>query len=235
MKINYIYQIRTFDGVVIWVGQSVNPNRRFNEHRDTFGSDIVMEILEMDPVDVAASERYWIAYYRSLGAPLRNIANGGKDHTATSDETRRKIAKIWKGKKRPPELGIKMALATSGKPHNWTVSGREKASRTHFDEKYYNSLSAESKELMRQGSIRAASLSSEERTRRNKKYWDNATPEQLAERGAKIAAAQKQSQKIKDSWKNRTAEQKALHAMQSSIRKTEYWERWRAEKAKVQE
>jgi len=56
-----------------------------------------------------AAERYWIFYYRSIGANLTNGTDGGDGAPGhiKSDETRAKLSAAFKGKPRPREVIVR--------------------------------------------------------------------------------------------------------------------------------
>lgn len=63
------------------------------------------------------AERFWIAEYRCRGKAEYNIANGGEGASGVhhSEETRRKISEVHKGKKVSEETRRKMSEAAKGR------------------------------------------------------------------------------------------------------------------------
>lgn len=93
MKV-YIYVLKHPDTQEIrYVGQAVNTVRRLDKHIQTskinkrhisnwirsLSSKPVLEIIEeCSNTNCNERERYWISYYRSIGANLCNHSNGGE-------------------------------------------------------------------------------------------------------------------------------------------------------------
>ncbi|MGH9024078.1 MAG: NUMOD3 domain-containing DNA-binding protein, partial [Acidimicrobiia bacterium] len=99
-----------------------------------------IEVLEEydRPEDLPEAERFWIAYYRSLGCRLTNLTNGGdgaSGRTLTSDarariaaankargpiseETRRRMSESHRGRRGPmaEERRLKISKARGGRP-----------------------------------------------------------------------------------------------------------------------
>jgi hypothetical protein len=62
-----------------------------------------LEVLEVtDDQGADACERKWIAHYRSIGADLINLTDGGEGACRMSDETRAKIAEKARGRRYGP-------------------------------------------------------------------------------------------------------------------------------------
>jgi hypothetical protein len=111
------------DGKLRYVGQtSVCPTSRLRKHistakrsqthcaywiRQLLSNDLRpdMKIIEQVKMERRAErERYWIAYYRSLGCDLTNLTDGGEGMNGFkhTEETKRQLALMVKGKKRDP-------------------------------------------------------------------------------------------------------------------------------------
>ncbi len=72
---------------------------------------LVIVLEECAEETYAEAERRWIARYRSAGARLTNLTDGGEGapgHIKTEEE-RKKLSLALKGRKRPPEVGQKMS------------------------------------------------------------------------------------------------------------------------------
>lgn len=97
-KLTAIYALSGEDGVVRYVGKSERPSTRQAEHRraGTIGQGVAisMAILEWT-ADWETAERRWIEHYRSLGAPLVNIAAGGLDMAHVEAERGKYPAYAW--------------------------------------------------------------------------------------------------------------------------------------------
>lgn len=76
------------------------------------------EIIEIEEVlDIGVlddRERYWIAYYRSMGANLVNLTEGGDGAKEVTKETRAKLSAASKGKPKTPEHRAKIGAARRG-------------------------------------------------------------------------------------------------------------------------
>lgn len=67
--------------------------------------------------DLCTAEVYWIAYFREIGAPLTNLAGGGGGCVglSCSEETKKKLSKINRGRKHTPEAVDKIRNASTGR------------------------------------------------------------------------------------------------------------------------
>lgn len=108
-------------GAVRYIGQAKNPRHRFTQHLRMCRTETsrkarwiatlldddqepVQKILESGSGDGwKEAECRWIAHYRSIGADLTNLTNGGDGTPGNvrSEESKRKIAEILRGRKRP--------------------------------------------------------------------------------------------------------------------------------------
>lgn len=97
------------------------------------GLDYTVVVLEVRPVDLHASERFWIAYGRACGWPLTNLTAGGEGALGrvASKETRAKLSASLRGKPRSPEAAKASADGHRGKPlkpeHLAKLRGRKQA------------------------------------------------------------------------------------------------------------
>jgi len=128
-----------------YVGKTNNPTRRFIQHTYTarhktrkshccswIGSLLkdnqmpVMCIVNWfnSEEDCNNAEKLIIENFKKTGINLTNLTDGGEGQCGRimSEETRKKISEsqlkrgnTWKGKKRPPEIGIKISLTKTGK------------------------------------------------------------------------------------------------------------------------
>jgi group I intron endonuclease len=92
-------------------------------NRITFEWDILEDNISTDLLD--ESERFWIAYFKYIGAELYNMTNGGESTRGykLSKEHRNKLSESHKGKRSPrkgcivsEETKIKQSLAKLGRP-----------------------------------------------------------------------------------------------------------------------
>lgn len=228
----FIYRLRrSEDGPVIYVGKTYRLRKRLNEHRQVFGSPLLMEvILSCSRCEQDEHEKKWIAHYRSLGECEKNIANGGQGTGMHSQATREKISKLFKGKTKPPEFGLKISAKTKGVPHNWTPEGWRNAQATHFKqgEGRWEDLPKDLQEkFIAARKKQWDGISKEERARmsteRNLQAWAKRDPEQRKQLGCNIgqgitkrfseeerqARATLASMKAAEKWHSMTVEQKA--------------------------
>ena len=136
----YIYTLsdpRT--GIVRYVGKSDNPAKRLkshlresrvekNCHRHDWINALqsveltpILSIIEECPREAwAEREIHWIAFYRALGNDLTNNAAGGIGTTGCipSEETRRKLSILHKGRVDSPETRKKRSDALKGRVPN---------------------------------------------------------------------------------------------------------------------
>ncbi len=139
----------------------ITSSKRLSSHKACWIKSLLklklkpeMEIIECVNVkDRDKQEKYWIAYYRSLGFDLTNGTDGGDCSYTLTDETRSKISqathKQWekrrsqnyqmsedqkikigignKGKVRSQEAREKYSKARKGKP--WTQARRDAYNR----------------------------------------------------------------------------------------------------------
>lgn len=106
-----------------YVGKANDTNYRLQQHciekyrskktnwvkrLKSLGMTPVMEVIEMVPEDSwEDAERFWIAFFKSCGAELLNMTNGGDGVTQTP-EIRRSISESHTGMKHKPESLDKM-------------------------------------------------------------------------------------------------------------------------------
>ena len=102
-------------------------NEKSNCHRShwiqqmrSLGLKPEMHILEEIEEDAEweSVERQWIAYGKSQGWNLTNNTDGGDGVTGLPEETRKRMAQTWVGRKHKPESLIKIGLASIGRKHD---------------------------------------------------------------------------------------------------------------------
>jgi len=131
----YIYAlIDPRDERVRYVGQTVNPARRFRSHladksvstpkRDwldellLLGLMPIMEVVEeCQKGTVDEKEVYWIAYYRNLNTDLLNVLDGGSWQGTMSDAIRARMSNRHKGCTLTNEHKKKISDSLKGRTH----------------------------------------------------------------------------------------------------------------------
>lgn len=98
----YIYGLKDADGIIRYVGKTVNIKRRMYQH-DRYNSWYTgYEIFEeANEINWEEREMYWISYYRESSGWLINQTDGGDGMhgRALSDETKKKISEALRGRK----------------------------------------------------------------------------------------------------------------------------------------
>lgn len=102
--------------------------RSWNKHG---GKAFVFQVLEWcSPDKCLEREQHWIDYYRSadprFGYNTCPIA-GSRRGTTASDETKKKLALVWKGRKHTEETKEKMRAAAVGRNKGRVLSEEHKA------------------------------------------------------------------------------------------------------------
>jgi len=111
-----IYLLFDADGNPRYVGKSVNPKRRFCEHKKKKGWPASFEILEWVSIENWEDrERYWISHCKQIFTTIENIFNGGAPHY--TEETRKLLSAIQLrpeilAKTMAPHIGSKHSEAT---------------------------------------------------------------------------------------------------------------------------
>lgn len=134
-RIWYIYiLIDPRNDEVRYVGWSFNVAQRLSAHistapttpsykahwiRQLFAAGLRprCEIIDSGDGDWQAAERHWIAYYRTQGARLTNMTDGGDGTPGMrpSEQTREKMRRSHTGRKQSPEAIEKTAAALRGR------------------------------------------------------------------------------------------------------------------------
>ena len=141
-KIQGIYKIINLNNNKVYIGQSINIDRRFKQHKydiirnkkhplynsiKCYGIDnfefIVIEIVD-DTFLLDQREQYWLDHYQSyLPENGYNLAIGARG-VIHSDKTKKKMANSHKGKKLSVEHRQKIAKSNKGKT-NWYWLGKK--------------------------------------------------------------------------------------------------------------
>lgn len=174
-KFVYIYALIDPDTKAVrYIGRSVSPQDRFYGHMSKCeegkthchrwlkslkrkGKQPIMEIVEQaTPNTYQEREAYWISYYRSIGAPLTNLAAGGDGalgtaHTAEAKQRMSEYAKSI-GRKPPltPEVIEKRRKKVTGRKDSTEVRKKKSDSRKGmvFDEGHKKNLKKSRKEML---------------------------------------------------------------------------------------
>lgn len=122
----FIYMISNNINGKIYIGKTIDPDKRWRRHRNRAASNdkrycyyihralnkygwrnFTFEVIEQhqNKKDQNEAEKFWIAYYKFIGAQVYNLTNGGEgcDGRVVSEETRRKISIAHLGMKHSNE------------------------------------------------------------------------------------------------------------------------------------
>lgn len=116
-------------GLIRYIGKSIRPNERLTNHMSDQGTchrtnwlrslksrglKPTLVILQELPDNAIwqDAEKAWIAYGRSQGWPLVNNTSGGDGVCGLPEETRRRIAQVWIGRKHSDETKAKIGAAS---------------------------------------------------------------------------------------------------------------------------
>lgn len=168
---HYVYGL--MDGKdVRYVGYSVRLEQRRKVHTFRHPGWMLITLGAYPTREIGLEcEMWWIKRLHEAGHPLTNISEGGNGPYPGIEKsylTRMRLSTALKGKRRPPEVGMKVSLANKGRP--W--SEKERASHERFlcspaGEIWRAKLSAAHKGRPWTAAQRAASLRPETRTKRS--------------------------------------------------------------------
>ena len=167
--IGIIYCWRNVHNGKRYIGQTIRPKKRYNEHKRHLGNydgqnlfgralnkyssmddweyTVIEEVLK-EMLD--EREIYWIAFYDSNDHEHGyNMATGGDRHDGyeLSEETRRKMSESNKGKKHSEESRRKISEANKGRRHS--AESRRKMSTSHKGKPAWNKGKKHSEETHR--------------------------------------------------------------------------------------
>ena len=71
----YIYTLSK-DKLIFYIGKTLNLDKRLASHKITYGSDILLEVLD-ETTDWKIEEIFWIEQFRQWGFNLKNKNKGG--------------------------------------------------------------------------------------------------------------------------------------------------------------
>ncbi len=93
-EFQYIYAVEDDAGRRHYVGKTGDVKARLRHWRREFAFPIIVVLLERVTKDNwQERERYWIAYGRDAGWPLRNVDGGGRGNWEHTAEARVKISR----------------------------------------------------------------------------------------------------------------------------------------------
>jgi hypothetical protein len=137
----YIYALLDPDTLECrYIGKSIRPVERVKDHMNDAGAchrvhwiqslksrGLVPDMVILERVSGEwpwqESERFWIAYGRSLGWPLTNNTVGGDGVEGLPAETRERMAAVWRGRKHSEETRRKIGASWAHR----TVTGETRA------------------------------------------------------------------------------------------------------------
>jgi hypothetical protein len=113
MKKYYIYTLSK-DKLIFYIGKTLNLDKRLASHKTTYGSDILLEVLD-ETTDWKSTEVFWIEQFKQWGFNLKNKNKGGGGRDYQTEEIKIKIGNNQpKNKFRNPETNIKIGLSNKG-------------------------------------------------------------------------------------------------------------------------
>jgi hypothetical protein len=109
-KFYYIYYLHKGDDIPFYVGKTNNPITRISKHKKTYGTNIVLEIIEKTTTeDWRYLEELYIQLFRSWGFKLTNGFKGGGGASYWTEEQKLNPERIKKLSKPKPEgFGVKI-------------------------------------------------------------------------------------------------------------------------------
>jgi hypothetical protein len=128
MEHTKIYYLHRGDDIPFYVGKSRRHLERLENHKQTFGSNIEMEVIS-EVKNWRRWEKYYIKKYINLGYQLENKNEGGGGADIVSQETKDKISQSKLGYKYSLESSIKKSRALKGKPFSKEHKAKIKATR----------------------------------------------------------------------------------------------------------
>lgn len=146
----------------------------------------VIESVESECAD-RSREIYWIAYFRSIGASLTNMTDGGDGCTGLPLESRRRIGIATASRKWTPEARARARCSAFGRKRS--AETREKIRRAVLGRKL-GPVSAQTKRLMRAAKLGHA-VSEETRRKIRTTLTGRKTGPRPPEVGRKISATKR--------------------------------------------
>jgi len=113
MEKYYIYTLSK-DGLIFYIGKTLNLDKRLANHKTTYGNNILLEVLD-ETTNWKSEEIFWIEQFKQWGFNLKNKNKGGGGRDYQTKEIKTKIGKNQpKTKSRNPETNIKIGLSHTG-------------------------------------------------------------------------------------------------------------------------
>lgn len=154
------------DVEIRYIGQTIRPKERLQNHCKEKSKchrshwiqqlrslglkpqmHIMEELEESDPWK--DREIWWIAYGRAEGWNLTNNTDGGDGVNGLPEETRKRMALNWLGRKHRPESLVKIGLASKGRKHDdaWRKLMHDKMIGRIFTDEHKSNLSKSNQKL----------------------------------------------------------------------------------------
>jgi hypothetical protein len=131
MEHTKIYYLHRGDNIPFYVGKSRRHLERFENHKQSFGSNIEMEVIS-EVKNWRRWEKYYIKKYRDLGYQLENRNEGGGGPNIVSQETRNKISNHPTRGNKISKANKGKTMAHKGKPFSEEHKAKIKATRGHL-------------------------------------------------------------------------------------------------------
>lgn len=128
MDYTKIYYLHRGDNIPFYIGKSRRHLERFENHKQTFGSNIKMEIIS-EVKNWRRWEKYYIKKYRDLGYQLENKNEGGGGIEFVSQKTKNKISNHPTRGKQISKATLGMSKSHKGKPFSEEHKAKIKATR----------------------------------------------------------------------------------------------------------
>ena len=119
INITYFYLITGIDNNPnkVYIGKTINPLTRKDNHKRKYGNDIQYDIFDQIPsiksCDWKPIESYWIEQFKVWGFEVINKNKGGGGPSFRTEEQKNQIRKSKLGKKHSPETKYKMSISNS--------------------------------------------------------------------------------------------------------------------------
>lgn len=127
MERTKIYYLHRGDDIPFYVGKSRRHLERLENHKQSFGSNIEMEVIS-EVKNWRRWEKYYIKKYRDLGYQLENRNEGGGGPDIMSQETKNKISNHPTRGKQISKANLGMSKSHKGKP--FTKEHKQKIKET---------------------------------------------------------------------------------------------------------
>lgn len=155
INITYIYLITGIDNspYKIYIGKTINPNRRLSEHRQKYGYNILYTIIDevnsLSYIDWEPLETYWIEQFKQWGFEVINIRKkGGSGSEYCKENTKQKISNKLKGRTYSSSTIERMSKPRKEGSGN-NISLAKRARNTKFTPEQCKKISENSKGISR--------------------------------------------------------------------------------------